>query len=307
MLLISSDIRGAWADDRPSTPHRQPARCSDRVHDRVCRARERTGWGPRLIASELQMSHATVWRCLRRRGALQSTQSIARGGSSLRVALPRDLLQMDVKRFARFSRPGHRVTGDRYRTAKEKRNGPGWEFCHSIIDDHSRLVYSEMHGDEQAPTVTAFVERALVFFAGHGITAKRLQTDNAFAYVHNTQPQRAAGPPRHPAPPHPTAHPEAQREGREIPTDARQRVGLRAALPLKQRQSQSTAHLAQPLQHQQESQRNRRPATHQPRSEPPEAEHLGRGHRRFAGDRGAAASLSRSIGVTRSRPRPSAA
>ena len=92
---------------------------------------------------------------------------------------------MDTKRLARFTRPGHAVTGDRYRTAAEKRNGPGWEFCHSIIDDHSRLAYSELHGDERADTVTAFVERALTFFAGHGIQARRLQTDNAWTYVHN--------------------------------------------------------------------------------------------------------------------------
>src|SRR5690348_3593234 len=46
---------GSWAEDRPSTPHHQPARVSDDVHDRVCEARKRTGWGPRLIASELGM------------------------------------------------------------------------------------------------------------------------------------------------------------------------------------------------------------------------------------------------------------
>ena len=51
---------GAWADSRPSTPKHQPALSSALVHDRVCEARERTGWGPRLIASELGMSHATV-------------------------------------------------------------------------------------------------------------------------------------------------------------------------------------------------------------------------------------------------------
>jgi transposase len=59
---------GASAADRPTTPHRQPARVSAQVHDRVCEARERTGWGPRLIASELGMAHATVSRCLVRRG-----------------------------------------------------------------------------------------------------------------------------------------------------------------------------------------------------------------------------------------------
>ena len=90
---------------------------------------------------------------------------------------PGDLLQMDTKRLARFTRPGHKLTGDRYRTAKEKRSGPGWEFCHSIIDDHSRLAFTELHRDEKAATVTGFVERALAFFARHGIEPKRLQTD----------------------------------------------------------------------------------------------------------------------------------
>ena len=92
---------------------------------------------------------------------------------------------MDTKRLARFSRPGHKLTGDRYRTGAEKRMKVGWEFCHSIIDDHTRLGYTEIHRDEQAATVTAFVERALSFFAGHGITARRLQTDNAWTYIHN--------------------------------------------------------------------------------------------------------------------------
>jgi transposase InsO family protein len=61
----------------------------------------------------------------------------------------------------------------------------GWEFCHSIIDDHSRLAYSELHRDERVETVTAFVARALVFFAEHGIQPRRLQTDNAWVYVKN--------------------------------------------------------------------------------------------------------------------------
>ena len=73
----------------------------------------------------------------------------------------------------------------RFTTGAEKRQRVGWEFCHSIIDDHSRLVYTELHEDERADTVTSFVERALGFFAGHGITPRRLQTDNAFVYIHN--------------------------------------------------------------------------------------------------------------------------
>jgi transposase InsO family protein len=57
--------------------------------------------------------------------------------------------------------------------------------AHAIVDDHSRLAYVELHSDERAQTVTAFLERALAFFASHGIEARRLMTDNAFAYVRN--------------------------------------------------------------------------------------------------------------------------
>src|SRR3954462_12143679 len=46
----SERVSGAWALDRPSTPHRQPRQVSEQAHDRVCEVRERTGWGPRLIA-----------------------------------------------------------------------------------------------------------------------------------------------------------------------------------------------------------------------------------------------------------------
>jgi dihydropteroate synthase len=46
-----------------------------------------------------------------------------------------------------------------------------------------RLAYVELHDDEKAATITAFVERALAFYAEHGITAKRLMTDNGFGYV----------------------------------------------------------------------------------------------------------------------------
>jgi transposase InsO family protein len=176
---------GSWAEDRPSTPHRQPGRMSDAVHERVCAARKRTGWGPRLIAGELGMAHATVSRCLQRRGTSRLPRPAREQVRRFEWPCPGDLLQMDTKRLARFSRPGHKVTGNRSTTSAQKRERVGWEFCHSIIDDHSRLAYTEIHGDETAATVTGFVERALGFFAGHGIQPRRLQTDNAWIYIHN--------------------------------------------------------------------------------------------------------------------------
>ena len=177
---------GSWAEDRPSTPHHQPRLSSQEVHDRVCQERRRTGWGPRLIAGELGMAHATVSRCLKRRGLSRQPRPAPEEVRRFEWPCPGDLLQMDTKRLARFTRPGHKVTGNRSTTGAEKRQRVGWEFCHSIIDDHTRIAYTEIHPDEKAPTVTAFVERALAFYAGLGITARRLQTDNAWTYTHNT-------------------------------------------------------------------------------------------------------------------------
>jgi transposase InsO family protein len=54
---------------------------------------------------------------------------------------------------------------------------------HAIVDDHSRLAYAEIHQDQRAVTVIAFLERALACYANHGIIANRLMTDNALTYV----------------------------------------------------------------------------------------------------------------------------
>jgi transposase InsO family protein len=131
------------------------------------------------------MAHATVSRCLARRGLSRRPAPARDEVRRFEWPCPGDLLQMDVKRFARFTRPGHAITGDRFRTSAEKKAGVGWEYAHSMIDDHSRLAYTELHGDERADTVTGFLQRALAFFAAHGITPRRVQTDNAWSYVHN--------------------------------------------------------------------------------------------------------------------------
>jgi transposase InsO family protein len=92
---------------------------------------------------------------------------------------------MDTKRYARFLRPGHAMTGVRDKTAAEKRAGTGYEYAHTIVDDHSRLAYSELHPDERAQTVTGFVIRALAWYQALGIQPRRVMTDNAWTYTHN--------------------------------------------------------------------------------------------------------------------------
>lgn len=175
----------ACLEDRSSRPHRCPRLLPAVEQEQICAVRRRTGWGPRLIAGETGHTHATVWRALRRTGISRRPRQPREQARLYEWPCPGDLLHIDTKRFARFTRPGHAVTGDRYRTATEKRLRVGHEFVHSLVDDHSRLAYSELHPDERATTVTGFVERGLAFYAAHGIKTERLISDNAFVYRKN--------------------------------------------------------------------------------------------------------------------------
>ena len=185
-LAATADERqtGAWALDRSSRPHCSPSKTSEAIERGVCAARARTGWGPRLIAGEVGLPHSTVHAILKRNGCSRAARP-RREFVRYEWPCPGDLLHMDVKRYPRFVRPGHAVTGDRSKTAAEKRLALGDDFFHAIVDDHSRLAYGELLDDEKAPTVTAFVERALAWFAGHGITTRRVMTDGAWSYTHN--------------------------------------------------------------------------------------------------------------------------
>jgi transposase InsO family protein len=173
--------------DRPSRPHRSPRLLAPALQERICACRRRTGWGPRLVAGATGLAHSTVWKVLKWAGISRRPSSVREPANSYEWPCPGDLLHMDVSRYARFLRPGHRVTGDRSQSLRGRsiKTQIGYDYAHAIVDDHSRLAYVELHGDEKAATVTGFVERALAFFAAHGIVAKRLMTDNGFSYVKN--------------------------------------------------------------------------------------------------------------------------
>lgn len=175
----------ACLEDRSSRPYRSPRLLSAREQERICAARRRSGWGPRLIAGETSHPHATVWRALKRAGISRPARELREHARRYEWPCPGDLLHIDSKRFSRFTRPGHAVTGIRDRTRAEERQRVGYEWAHSLVDDHSRLAYSELHRDDTAITVTAFVERGLAFYAAYGIEPKRLLSDNAFVYRHN--------------------------------------------------------------------------------------------------------------------------
>jgi len=169
--------------DRSSRPHRSPTRVPAEEEARIRRLRERTGWSPRRLADEPEIarSHSTVHRVLQRAGVSRRPRPQRPAVVRYLWPCPGQLLHMDTKKLGRFEQPGHKLTGDRARRSRRV----GWEYVHSIIDDCSRLAYSEIHDDETAVTVTAFTERALDWLLEHGVVAERLMTDNAFAYIHN--------------------------------------------------------------------------------------------------------------------------
>ena len=173
--------------DRSSRPRRSPRLLAAELQERICACRRQTGWGPRLVAAATGFAHSTVWKVLHRHGLSRQLTAGKEPANSYEWPCPGDLLHMDVCSYARFLRPGHRVTGDRSqaRRGRKVETRVGYDYAHAIVDDHSRLAYVELHNDEKAATVTAFVERALAYFAEHGILTKRLMTDNAFAYVKN--------------------------------------------------------------------------------------------------------------------------
>jgi transposase InsO family protein len=173
--------------DRSSRPHRSPRQLSPELEEAICECRRRTGWGPRLVAGATGFAHSTVWKVLKRSGLSRPLKERRQPANSYEWPCPGDLLHMDTSRYARFLRPGHRVTGDRaqFLRGRSKKTLIGYDLAHAVVDDHSRLAYVELHPDEKAATVTGFAERALAFFAEHGIVCQRLMTDNGWIYVRN--------------------------------------------------------------------------------------------------------------------------
>jgi transposase InsO family protein len=174
--------------DRSSRPRRSPRLLARELQERICDCRRKTGWGPRLVAGATGFAHSTVWKVLRRNGLSGRAAALKEPANRYEWPCPGDLLHMDTSRYARFLRPGHRVTGDRSQPGRQwmrPETRVGYDYAHAIVDDHSRLAYVELHHDEKAATVTGFTERALAFFAAHGVVAQRLMTDNGFSYVKN--------------------------------------------------------------------------------------------------------------------------
>jgi transposase InsO family protein len=167
--------------DRSSRPLRQPRRLSALEEEPILRARRETNLGPGRLAGIVRRARSTIWKVLWRHGLSRRPRQQRQSYRRYEWSRPGALLHMDVKKLARFSVPGHRVTGDR--STKDRHRGIGYDHLHCVIDDHSRIAYVELHPREDAETNARTLERALRFFAELGLDPpEAVMTDNAMVY-----------------------------------------------------------------------------------------------------------------------------
>ena len=168
----------AGLQNRSSRPKRSP----DGIHRlrvlRVLALRRRKLPGFQ-IARLARLSKASVSRIRRRHAAFLAELSPPPPIRRSEREQPGDLLHFDIKRLARFDRPGHRVTGDRREGSSP---GAGWEFLHVAIDDHSRVAFARILPDETAACAVSFLHASLEFFQKLGVQTKRVYSDNGSCY-----------------------------------------------------------------------------------------------------------------------------
>jgi transposase InsO family protein len=201
--LARFDAEGpAGLCDRSSRPRTSPTRTDAAVEASVVAARLEHRRGQDWLGAELGIAPRTVSRILRRHQLPRLVQCDPLTGAVIRASKttvvryerpsPGDLGHMDVKKVGRIpDGGGWRAHGrEMGKTSAQKKARIGFDYVHSIVDDHSRFAYSEILPDETAPTTTGFFERALVAFAEVGITLEAVMTDNHWSYTKNATLRR---------------------------------------------------------------------------------------------------------------------
>jgi transposase InsO family protein len=171
--------------DRSSRPHRSPARLDARREAAILARRQATLEGPHRIAWALGESPSTVHRVLRRLGAPRLRDLDRPTRVIVRYERERagELVHVDVKKQGRIpAGGGWRAHGRDRMTGSRTKRGMGYDFVHAAVDDRSRLAYAEILADERKETASAFMTRALGFFADRGISVERVLTDNGSCY-----------------------------------------------------------------------------------------------------------------------------
>jgi transposase InsO family protein len=166
--------------DRSSRPHKLRKPTPRAVVERIARLRRERRTGAQ-IAAEVGVSPATVSRILRRLGlnrlsAIEPAEPVRRYERDH----PGEILHIDIKKLGRFTRAGHRITGER--KGQSNTRGVGWEFVHVCIDDNSRVAFSQILPDEKKHSAVAFLKAAVAYYQSLGMTVQRVMTDNGSCY-----------------------------------------------------------------------------------------------------------------------------
>lgn len=185
----------AGLHDRSSRPHHCPNQTPAEVEAAIVAKRHQERRGQDWLGPELGVPARTVGRVLRRhrvaylRECDPLTGEVIRASKTTTVRYERDrpgeLVHVDVKKIGKIPDGGGWKAHGRQagRSGAHKRARIGYDYVHSMVDDHSRLAYSEILPDEKSPTCAEFIRRAADYFATHGITRiERVITDNHFSY-----------------------------------------------------------------------------------------------------------------------------
>ncbi len=182
-------------EDRSSRPHSCPNQTAPDIEERVLAARREQRCGPDQLTYEVGVPARTITRILRRNGVPRLhdcdplTGELIRASKTTAIRYERDrpgeLVHVDVKKLGRIPPGGGWQAHGRQMgsTAAKRKARVGFDYVHSMVDDHTRLAYSEIHDDERGDTCAGFIERAGAFFASHGVSIERVMTDNHWSYT----------------------------------------------------------------------------------------------------------------------------
>ena len=199
------DVHGeAGLHDGSSRPHRCPRRTPAVVEQRVLDLREAELRGQDWLGPESGVPARTVSRILRRHRVPYLAERDPLTGEVIRASKttatryerdkPGELVHMDVKKIGRIPDGGGRRAHGRNATTehKHKKTRIGFDYVHSLVDDCSRLAYSEILPDEKGATCADFLTRAAAYFTTHGIDRiERVLTDNHLSYRRSTAMREA--------------------------------------------------------------------------------------------------------------------
>jgi transposase InsO family protein len=167
---------------RRPIPKSCPWGLSAEEEQKILEARARTNFGPMRLAALTGRHRSTIWKVLKRHGVSKRRRSTRQTFKRFEWAQPGALLHIDAFKAPKFDAPGHRMTGDRNATGRS--TGLGHTVVIAVQDDHSRIVYAELHSSENAANVTATLKRAITWMREQGCgPTEAVMSDNAKCYT----------------------------------------------------------------------------------------------------------------------------